>query len=299
MIANVPAWKKKRYADVANPSSEWFPGKMFEVDNMDDLMPLVVGANYNSMVDEENFVLQLSERYTGVTQALQGMGAGVNGKKGSYASQGTLAMIAEGNRRIDVYIRRLRMPFNSIGNNIYTSYRDFGDMNDWSQWGQHAQNLQALFAKDSALAGGKTFFELAASDAGANRETDRSGLLLMANTMSSYYHELVQAAQAIAQAPPGSPFQQIMLQVMDGARDLANRLLFVFDIGDRDKLLPDLRKVLGGPEQTPGGPQAQPGASAQSGLPEPEGPVSVGQLQDLSGQLGALTSSMRKGAPTQ
>jgi hypothetical protein len=299
MIANVPAWKKKRYADVANPSTEWYPGKMFEVDNMDDLQPLVVGANYNSMVEEENFVLQLSERYTGVSQALQGMGAGVNGKRGSYASQGTLAMIAEGNRRIDIYIKRLRMPFNSVGNNIYTSYRDFGDPNDWQQWGEHAANLTQLFSKDSVLVGGKTFFELSASDAGANRETDRSGLLLMANTMSSYYHELVQAAQTIAQAPPDSPFSQIMLQVMDGARDLANRLLFVFDIGDRDKLLPDLRKVLGGPQAGQGQPGAQPGAAAQSGLPEPEGDVSVGQLRDLSGQLGALTSSMRQGAPTQ
>lgn len=298
-IANIPAWKKKRYADVANPSTEWYPGKVFEVDNMDDLAPLGFQANYNSMVEEEQFVLQLAERYTGVSQALQGMGAGVNGKKGSYASQGTLAMIAEGNRRIDIYIKRLRMPFNSVGNNIYTSYRDFGDPSDWKSYGTHAENLEKCFATDSTLAGGKTFFELSASDAGANRETDRSGLLLMANTMSSYYHELVQAAQTIAQAPPGSPFQQIMLQVMDGARDLANRLLFVFDIGDRDKLLPDLRKVLGGPDQNQGQPGAQPGAAAQSGLPESQGPVSVGQVQDLSGQLNALTNGMRQGAPTQ
>jgi hypothetical protein len=251
------------------------------------------------MVEEEQFLLTLSERYTGVSQALQGMGAGVNGKKGSYASQGTLAMIAEGNRRIDVYLKRLRMPFNSVGNNIYTSYRDFGDPSEWQQYGEHAKNLEACFQKDSVLGNGKTFFELSASDAGANRETDRSGLLLMANTMSSYYHELVQAAQTIASAPPNSPFQQIMLQVMDGARDLANRLLFVFDIGDRDKLLPDLRKVLGGPGADQGQPGAQPGAAAQSGLPEPQGPVSVGDVQDLSSQLGALTSSMRPGAPTQ
>jgi hypothetical protein len=298
-IANVPAWKKKRYADVANPSTEWYPGKVFEVDNMDDLQPLAFPGNYNAMVEEEQFLLTLSERYTGVSQALQGMGAGVNGKKGSYASQGTLAMIAEGNRRIDIYLKRLRMPFNSIGNNIYTSYRDFGDPNEWQAYGEHAKNLELCFSKDSVLGGGKTFFELSASDAGANRETDRSGLLLMANTMSSYYHELVQAAQTISSAPPGSPFQQIMLQVMDGARDLANRLLFVFDIGDRDKLLPDLRKVLGGPGADQGQPGAQPGSAAQSGLPEPQGPVSVGNVQDLSSQLGALTSGMRQGAPTQ
>lgn len=296
MIANVPAWKKKRYADVANPSTEWYPGKTFEVDNMDDIMPLEFGGNYNSMVDEEQFVLTLSERYTGVTQAMQGMGAGVNGKKGSYASQGTLAMIAEGNRRIDLYIKRLRKPFDMIGKKIYTSYRDFGDPNDLKQWGPNAELLAQAFAKDSTLAGGNTFFELSASDAGANRETDRSGLLLMANTMSSYYHELVQAAQTISSAPPGSPFQQVMLEVMDGARDLANRLLFVFDIGDRDKLLPDLRKLLPNAQPSGGGSQPGPGATASQSLPEPQGDVSVGGLQDLSSQLGTLTSGMRQGS---
>jgi hypothetical protein len=295
LITNVPGWKKKRYSDVGSPSIEWYPGKVFEVDSMDDLEPLMFPGNYNSMVDEEQFLLTLAERYTGVSPAMQGMGAGVNGKKGSYASQGTLAMIAEGNRRIDIYLKRMRIPFNKIGKGIFTAYRDFGDPNEWSQWGEHAANLKQLFQKDGALTGGNTFFELSASDAGANRETDRSGLLLMANTMSAYYHELVQAAQTIASAPPNSPFTQIMLQVMDGARDLANRLLFVFDIGDREKLLPDLRKVFPGGDQPGMGPGAQPGATAQQGLPQPQGDVSVGGVQDLSAQLTQLTSGLRQG----
>jgi hypothetical protein len=298
-IANIPGWKKKRYADVANPSTEWYPGKVFEVDNMDDLVPLEYGRDYNSMVEEEQFLLTLAERYTGVSPAMQGMGAGVNGKKGSYASQGTLAMIAEGNRRIDIYLKRMRMPFNKIGRNTYTSYRDFGDPNDWKQWGQHASNLVELFQRDSTLQGGNTFFELSASDAGANRETDRSGLLLMANTMSAYYHELVQAAQAIVSAPPNSPFSQLMLQVLDGARDLANRLLFVFDIGDRDILLPDLRKLLGQPGGDGQPPQPGPGSVAQQGLPSPQGDVSVGGVQDLSQQLTQLTSGLRTGSGGQ
>jgi hypothetical protein len=294
-IANVPAWKKKRYADVANPSTEWYPGKVFEVDNMDDLVPLQFAGNYNSMVDEENFLLTLAERYTGVSPAMQGFGSGVNGKRGTYASQGTLAMIAEGNRRIDVYLKRCRHPFNSLGQFIYTAYRDFGDLNDWKAWGTHAQNLALLFSADSALVGGNTFFELSASDAGANRETDRSGLLLMANTMSAYYNQLAQAAQTILSIPQGSPFQNLLLEILDGARDLANRLLFVFDIGDREKLLPDLRKVLAGGQAGQGGSGAGPGSTLLGGLPESPQDVSVGGIQNLSQQLTSLTRGMRSG----
>lgn len=291
-IANVPAWKKKRLADVASPSTEWFPGKVFEVDSMDDIEPLAFGGNYNSMVEEESFMMQTAERYTGVTPAMQGMGAGVNGKRGTYASQGTLAMIAEGNRRIDVFIKRLRMPFNTLGKRIYTSYRDFGDPNVWNNFSQNGKLLTTTFQRDLQLQGGNTFFELAASDAGANRETDRSGLLLMANTMSSYYHELVSFAQIIVSAPDGSPFKELGLQVMDGARDLANRLLFVFDVGDRERLLPDLRKVLGGGDPNQGSAAPQPGAAAASGLPEPQGDVSVGDVQSLSQQFAAITGGL-------
>ena len=298
-IANVPGWKKKRYSDVSNPSTEWFPGKVFEVDNMDDIAVLEFGGNYNSMVEEENFLLSLAERYTGVSPAMQGGGAGVNGKRGSYASQGTMALISEGNRRIDVYLRRMRMPFNDIGNKTYTSYRDFGDPNDWSKYGANGQKLVQLFSTDGQLTGGNTFFELSASDAGANRETDRSALLLMGNTMSAYYHELASTAQTVAQAPDGSPFKELMLQILDGARDLANRILFAFDIGDREKLLPDMRKLLNPGQTDPSGSQQGAGASLQPGLPQPETTPNVGGVQDLSQQLTALTSGLRQGPPQQ
>lgn len=296
-IANVPAWKKKRYADVASPSAEWYPGKVFEVDNMDDLVPLVFGANYNSMVEEENFLLQLAERYTGVTPASQGQGAGVNGKRGSYASQGTMAMLAEANRRLDTYIKRVRLPMHHLGSRIYTSYRDFGDMDDFAKWGGNAQLVEALFKSESLLAGNGTFFDISATDAGANREADRSGLLLMANTMSAYYHEIVQVIQMVAGAPDGSPVKELMLQIADGARDLANRLLFYFDIDSRNKLLPDLRAVLGGGPQAQGGPQQAPAGTTASSLPESQGPVSPDDIQRLSGQLSQLAGGAPQGRP--
>lgn len=293
-IANIPAWKKKRYAQVANPSTEWYPGKVFELDDMADLVPLEFQGNYNSMVDEEQFLLQLAERYTGVTPAQQGQGAGVNGKRGSYASMGTLAMLAESNRRLDTYIKRVRLPYHRLGQRIYTSYRDFGDLDEFRKWGGNADLVAQLFAADSQLIGGHTFFDLSASDSGANRETERSGLMLMANTMSAYYHELVGMLQMASQAPPNSPASQLILQIADGAHDLANRLLASFDIDSRDKLLPDLRKLLGSGAPGQGTAPVPPGGQGTA-LPEPQGPVSPEQLHQLSGQLAQFASSPAAG----
>lgn len=295
-IANIPGWLKKKYADV-NPAAEWYPGKVFELDNIDDLKPLGFQVNYNSLVEEENFLLQLVERYTGVTPASQGQGSGVNGKGGNYASQGTLAMLAESNRRLDTYVKRVRLPFHKLGKRIYTSYRDFGDRNEFSKWGGNAAKVQQLFDQDSELINGGTFFDLSASDSGANRETDRSGLLLMANTMSAYYHEIMQAAQMVTGAPDGSPVKELMLQILDGARDLANRLLFAFDIDQRTKLLPDLRAVLQGGQPAPVAPGPQLGGTQAAVLPESQGPVSPDDLQRLSGQLTQLTGAPGQGRP--
>lgn len=296
-IANIPGWKKRRYADVGSPSTEWYPGKVFELDDMNDLVPLEFQGNYNSLVEEESFLLQLAERYTGVSPAAQGQGSGVNGKRGTYASQGTLAMLAESNRRLDTYIKRVRLPFHRLGKRIYTSYRDFGDADEFQKWGGNAQLVSQLFAADSKLVGGHTFFDLSASDSGANRETDRSGLLLMANTMSAYYHELVQMLQMAASAPQGSPVQELMLQIADGAHDLANRLLFHFDIDSRSKLLPDLRKVLAGGASGPGGPQQASQGAPAAALPESQGPVSPEQLQQLQGQLAQFAGGGPAGRP--
>jgi hypothetical protein len=284
VIANVPGWKKKRDPTVPNPSSEWYPGKVFELENIDDLQPLTFGGQYNSMIDEENFLLQLAERTTGISPPMQGAGAGsMQGKRGIYSSMGTLALLAEGNRRIDIYLKRLQYPMHRLGNLIYQSYRTFQPNGaQYSMWGEAGQAIQKTYAFKEPPDYRGYFFEMSASDSSANKETDRTALLLMANTMAGYYRQIVEAATAVAQQPPGSPISAVLLLVLDGAKDLADRLLFSFDIGDRKRLLPDVRTVLGGAPDA-GAQQAQ-----SAGVPGSEGAVSGADLQALSQRLGAI-----------
>lgn len=259
-IANVPTFKKKRYSlNNFSPASEWYPGKTFEVDNMDDVGVLTVGQNYNAMIEEENMILQLSERYTGVSQPMQGMGTGTMGKKGTYNTGGTLALLSEGNRRLDIYIKRLREPIHKLGKIIFTSYRDFGDPAELDQWGQNGKFVKEAFQFAPGSAEYRNMlFDFSASDAGANKETDRQALLLMSNTMAAYYQQIMGLSQAIAGMPDGSPAKAIAMAVLDGANDLATRVLTAFDITDRKTLVPNVRELLGAgspeqPAQAPNG----------------------------------------------
>ena len=131
------------------------------------------------------------------------------------------------------------------------------------------------------------FFELAASDASANREVERTSLLLMANTMASYYGQITQAMQFVFSTPQGSPVQELILQVLDGARDLADRILFAFNLPERNELIPDVRAVLSGKK-----PEAGPAAPNPGGMPEAEAPVSASGLASLSDTVATIASQV-------
>ena len=283
-IGNIPTFKKKRYADMPNPSSEWYPGKCFELESMDDMDVLNLNVSYNSMIDEERFLLSLAEQYTGVQPPMQGYGSGVmQGKRGIYSSQGTLAMLAEGNRRLDIFLHRARYPFHDLGNMIYQSFKQFRpNGSEYTSWGATGDAIRKTFKFTEPGDFPGYFFNISASDASANREVDRTSLLLMANTMASYYRQITEAAASYSQLPNGHPLQNVLLQVLDGAKDLASRLLFAFDVGDRKRLLPDLRQTLGGSPQS-GADEAQ-----RRGMPGSDETLSIDRLQSLSQGLTAI-----------
>jgi hypothetical protein len=285
-IGGIPTFKKKRYADQPNPSSEWYPGKVFELESMDDMDVLTMGTTYNSLIDEEKLVMFLAEQYTGVSAPMQGYGAGVlQGKRGIYNAGGTLAMLAEGNRRLDIYLHRARYPFHDLGNLIYQTYKQFRpDGAEYTSWGEKGEAIRKSFKLTEPDDYPGFFFNISASDASANREVDRTGLLLMANTMASYYRQIVEAAASITQLPKDHPLVGVLLSTLDGAKDLASRLLFAFDMADRKRLLPDVRELLGG-SPTAGAEQAN-----RVGLPGSDDTVSIDRLRDLHQNLTEVTS---------
>jgi hypothetical protein len=289
IIANVPGWKKKMYGNVPDPSSGWYPGKVFELENLDDLDILQFGGNYNSMIEEEQFLLQIAERYTGIGSPAQGTSAGqMEGSRGVYSSGGTLALLAEGNKRLDIFNRRLRLPFHRTGRLIFHSYRDFGAEQltaELEAFGEAKEFLKRVFNVREPRVYNGVFFDIGASDSGANRELDRQNTLLMANTLSAYYRQVVESSTMLAQIPPDNPLRGILISVLEGAKDLADRLLFLYEIGDRKRLLPNVSEILNGGS-------SRPGASNVPGAPEAEDSLGLGELSGLSENLAALTGRM-------
>jgi hypothetical protein len=280
-ISNVPTFKKKRYADVPSPSTDWYPGFVFELDEMDDLEPMLLPTNYNSMIDEEQFVMSLAERYVGISPSMQGFGQGqAAGKRGIYATGATLALLSEGNRRQDIFIRRLRYPFHRLGRLTTLSYNQYAP-DYFDKFGPTGEKIKEAFRLVDERQG-SLLYAPTASSASSNRETDRQSLLQMAGTLQQYYSSIIQLTQMVSQIPPESPVHSISLMVLDGARDLVERILFAFDIGDRERIIPDVTKILAG---SPGqGQAAQP-----PGLQQPQGPVRPSELQSVLQRIAAVS----------
>jgi hypothetical protein len=190
---------------------------------------------------------------------MQGFGAGqAAGKRGVYATGATLALLSEGNRRLDIFIKRIRAPFHKIGRKTALAYNQF-DPGSFDRFGKKGAMIRQAFAladeQSRAL-----LYDLSASDSADNQEVDRQNLLQMGNTMAVYYEKVLSLASAYRQLPENDPLRPIALMVLDGARDLARRLLFAFKIGDRDRLLPDAAKVLQG-QQGQQGQAVEPGGA--------------------------------------
>jgi hypothetical protein len=252
-------------------------------------------------MEEEQLLLQIAERYTGISPAMQGFGAGSQGKRGVYANSATLALLSEGNKRLDIFLKRMRNSFHRCGRTIFESHRQFRPSGpEYAQWGLNGASMEKIFKLASQEADGYAgvFFELAASEASANKEVDRTSLMVMSNTMASYYQQIIGLSTQFLQIPNGSPLKPVIASVLEGARDLANRLCFVFDVSERQKIVPDLSSLLG----PPGGQQGQRGLGAGnrsgvdgSGVPPPEGGVSRGDVGDLANRLGAISSAAGAG----
>jgi len=286
VIANTPTWKKKRYADVPNPATDWYPGAIIELDEMDDLEMLSSQVNYNSMIDEEQFVLSMAERKLGISPSMQGFGQGqAAGKRGIYATGATLALLSEGNRRFDIYLMRLRYPFHRIGRLTVQSYNQFAP-SYFDKFGAKGAAIKQAFGLVDRE--GKLLFDPSAATASTNREVDRQNLLQMAGVLAQYYTQIIQLTQMVVTTPPDNPAHRVLIEILAAAHDLANRVLFAFDQGDRKRLVPDVSRLL----------ESQPGGAPPAGEGQMSGAAGALQRSQVEDVLrGIATASRQAGGP--
>jgi hypothetical protein len=290
-IANAPIFKRKSGSLLPNPSTNWYPGKVWDLESMDDFEIVMVGRNYNDMLAEENHVFMLAERIIGIGAVQQGNASGMMGKRGIYNASGTLAVLSESNQRQDTNIRDARQVLGAIGRTAFILQAKYGT--DDEAIGMFPDKMQTeiregLAAIDPARLS-RAFFEIKASDAGANKEVHKANVLQMAQIIGQYGQMIPQLTTSIL-STENPVLRQLMIEISEMHHKMAKQVLREFDNYDQSEFLPDIAAALNS-GATPGGgapqgPPTNPGILQRGGT-GPTNPVAARQT------LEAITSLPR------
>ena len=289
-LGSAPVFKKKDGARIPDPSTNWYPSKVFVVEEMDDFDVVNVGRQIGDLLSEENSVYSAADMLTGVGREMQGASQGQS-DRGIYNTQGTLAVMAEGNQRQDTNIRDVREVMGEIAKTSFLLQATFGAddpiIDKLFSEDTASQIRQALQITDFERLRA-TQFEVKTSNAGANSEAYKASLIQMSNVLGTYSQTLQQLGpQILGAGGMNNPqMRALFVAIVKMQAGMAKTLMRGYDLYELEDLLPDVNGILGAPEA---GPQPGPnpgGTGAPNGtaglVPRPQ----LQQAAQLPGQFG-------------
>lgn len=245
-IANAPVFKRRSGSNLPNPSTNWYPGKVFDLEDMDDLQLEMVGRNYDGMLDQESYDMQLAERLSGIGAVMQGYAAGMMGKRGIYNAQGTIAVMQESNQRQDTNIRDVREVLSAIAKGSYSLQAHFGEDDPMIEFFPPVMQEQIRQAMQMARSGRleQSHFEVKASSAGANAEVEKANLMTMAQLLERYGGQVQQLVTQLANPKLNPAIRMVINDTLTMQRWMAARVMRAYNELDVEGVLPDARAAI-------------------------------------------------------
>lgn len=297
-LASAPIFKRKAGASVPNPSTNWYPGKVFDLDDLDDFDVVSLGRDTGDMINEELHVLSLAERLMGIGPIAQGAAQGGPGKGGIYNTGGVMAVMSEGNQRQDTNIRDAREVLSDIARCSFFLQAHLAPNDPVLGFmpPKYADAVRQAFQKVSRDRIRSTKFEIKASSAGANKEIEKASLLQMGNFLAQHSQTLLQLGPQLIGTQ--NPQMQMMLrEIMQMSSWMAKRLISAYDEAEAEGELPDVEQIFG-PGQPAGGAPGGPGALPPTG-PGNLGPPGAGGSGALPPRSTLQQISQMAGGPGQ
>ncbi len=232
---------------------------------------------------DEELSLRLAGERAGVGPAVAGMGAGGPTKKGQYGSMGTLAVMQDGNTRVNHRISDFRHTHVKIITLVSKMYGTMGTGNRAEMYGLDdkllAEALQDVLDR-------KMRIPIRAATASANKEVEKQNDMLLNNLLSGFNQKQVQMAQAIHQNQSIPPkLKQWMFKIMDSQNSLMRRTFRNFGYDQPTEFVPEITledlsdAQQASPQNPTNGQSFNPAAalSMAKSLPQPgQGPVPNG-----------------------
>lgn len=245
-LANAPVFKRRSGSNLPNPSTNWYPGKTFEVESMEDFDVVNIGRNYDSMLDQESYDFQLGEKLSGIGAVMQGYAGGMMGKRGIYNASGTIALMQESNQRQDTNIRDARHVIGQVIDTCFRLQRAFQPQDPVIETFPQEVQDRIKRAMDMLMSGPapRSLFVVKASNAAANSEMRRQSHIQMAQVLSQYGQSALQMATQLANPQLNPILRLVMNDILRMQKWMAGSLLRSFDELDAEGILPNVSAAI-------------------------------------------------------
>lgn len=269
-----------------NKGFKIYPGAMVPA-KKDDFETQEFGTPVMGEIDSERLTIEMTEKRSGVSPPMQGMGAGANTKRGVYTAMGTLSLMQEGNTRTDLNITDIRYAHTHLGRILCQEYGMFGLGDRQRMFGKKGELVkQAL----DAMIDGRMALPVYSSSASVNKEVEKQNDLMLMG-VSDRYHQTISAMLAAANNPmTPDAVKQYTIKAVRSANILMQYVYRHFDFDEVDRLAPDpLPSGGSGAPQTPQQPpqmmpQMMPQGTQMPQMPQLPGSVLPGS-PDGSGRI--------------
>lgn len=235
-----------------------FPGKMWFLDDVQDIAPVKLSEVYNSAFANEDVINRYSEMRTGVNEVMAGLPH--EGTPGT--ATGDLARLAEGNKRFDFVLRRVRSWLSELGTDCLANYQQFGNQQEhWLTLGSDGQYVEQFLQMPPILVRRGAILEVTATNSITNREVEQRQWMALFQLLNQHASMVLQLAGAIDE----QIFQQLVIEAVKSSGEAMARLLGTFNVVDAEKLILGLDLVRSMTNGTQAG--AGLGAGGPGGLP--------------------------------
>jgi len=263
------------------PGEPIFPGKIWFVDNADDIGEISLSEIYPSGYLNEDKLLEYSERRTGVNEVILGMPQ--VGQPGT--ATGEMARLAEGNKRFDLVLKNIRRFFSLLGKDVLANFQQFGDQErHWLVMEEDGRWVERVLEMPPELVRTGAIVELTVTDSITNTQIEQQQLMALTQIMMNYYTQRMNLAAQLDQAPPeAEEFRRTGYAAIQAGDELIKRLLDTFRMPGREALLlnPLIEGEQGGARGTQG--VEQTGFGGPQGIAGPPGVEGLFEVLGLGG----------------
>lgn len=262
------------------PKEPIFPGKMWFMDDVQDIIPIKLHEVYNSAFANEDVIMRYSEMRTGVNEVLLGMPQ--EGTPGT--ATGDLARLAEGNKRFDLVLKNVREWLGKLGLDLLANYQQFGTRDHhWMVLGEDGAWVEEVLRMPPVLIRRGAIVEVTATNSITNREVEQRQWMALFQLINQHATMVLQLAGAI----DPQIFAQLAMEAVWTSGEAMHRLLQTFNELDTDKLILG-RSLLQGMMQNGQGQGSSIGANGGGSAGLPQGANAQGLAGLLGGSPGAL-----------